>query len=444
MKWHTSRKRQKVSADCGFKACSTKLQKIRRALGFRGPQDGQAAALNVKVHRTSGFTLTSSERRYESTDAGIVTLPRRDTLVDGESRSSLIAPAVDKQATHRQQASTSAEQEWVPRDKDQRKNDIRPGLLCGKPKSSEIQGDLEQASMSSHSKAQFQQSIQDRTTCGQAKSPVDQQGSGRAKTHSRDVVRSDQVIRRKPPSRRTDPRFVQRNFPQLTQLIPVTPYPQLELETRLDELIWAAEPSEKECAVCREPKEPLEFPTKPPTEECTHTVQTCAECVSMWIESELESKGWQQISCPFPNCSSLLTYEDVKRDASESTFKRYDKFVTHNALGKLGDFYWCLQAGCESGQLHEGGSNLMGCVSCEFRQCIRHKQQWHQDETCQQYDCRIADGEARKAEKRSERFIRSNAKQCPNKSCGWWIMKLDGCDHMKCMFQSDWGPNGRE
>ncbi|KDN48016.1 hypothetical protein RSAG8_03032, partial [Rhizoctonia solani AG-8 WAC10335] len=61
--------------------------------------------------------------------------------------------------------------------------------------------------------------------------------------------------------------------------------------------------------------------------------------------------------------------------------------------------------------------------------------------TCKQFDSnarlnakgqRLKKERARTETRKSEKYIRGNAKKCPNRSCGRQIQKNGGCDHMTC------------
>lgn len=56
--------------------------------------------------------------------------------------------------------------------------------------------------------------------------------------------------------------------------------------------------------------------------KCTHTPDTCCECINHWISSELESENWDRIRCS--ECPTLLQYADVMAFASLEVFERYE------------------------------------------------------------------------------------------------------------------------
>lgn len=173
----------------------------------------------------------------------------------------------------------------------------------------------------------------------------------------------------------------------------------------------------KECAVCGDEKDPLEFPSAAATSSCKHEPLTCKECMVSWMESEFDTKGCDGIRCP--ECPQTLEYTNVQECASPQTFAAYDKMATRNALGGLEEFAWCLKPECGSGQLNIDNNCFMHCVSCGYQQCLRHKVPWHNGETCEQYEYRESGQKARDEEKKTEEMLDSMSKKCPNSKCGW-------------------------
>ncbi|KAK4495788.1 hypothetical protein PRZ48_013056 [Zasmidium cellare] len=196
----------------------------------------------------------------------------------------------------------------------------------------------------------------------------------------------------------------------------------------------------RECVCCGDEKEPSSFPPHPPTYTCTHSSQTCTDCLQTWITSEFTSKGTTDLPCP--ECSETLSYDDVHRAATSKTFLAYERLLTRNTLGAIPDFSWCLNpAGCDSGQENTSNNNYMECVVCKYKQCLHHACAWHVDETCEQYDYRVSGDKSRDEEKATAAMLDEVSKVCPGKGCGWRIQKVDGCEHMtcrKCKWQFCW------
>ena len=187
----------------------------------------------------------------------------------------------------------------------------------------------------------------------------------------------------------------------------------------------------RDCIVCGDTKPAPDFPAKPPTSVCEHTSQTCTSCLQSWMASEIDTKGTEGIKCP--ECPQTLSYADIQRAVSPSTFAIFENLATRAALGALTDFAWCLSPTCTSGQENHANANFMDCAACGYKQCLSHRMPWHTDETCKEYDYRTSGQKKRDEESKTEAMLDNVSKKCPNpKGCGWRIEKIDGCDHMTC------------
>lgn len=112
--------------------------------------------------------------------------------------------------------------------------------------------------------------------------------------------------------------------------------------------------------------------------------------------------------------------------------------ATKAALGDIPNFYWCLEKGCGSGQIHEPARSdracpdtLFVCHACKGRQCTRHAVRWHEGRTCQEYD--RGSSPRLRQEKASELAIRGVSKRCPG--CNRSVSKYVGCNHITCKFR---------
>lgn len=109
--------------------------------------------------------------------------------------------------------------------------------------------------------------------------------------------------------------------------------------------------------------------------------------------------------------------------------------ATKAALGSIPNFYWCLENGCGSGQIHEPckgnpacPDTLLVCHACNGRQCTRHTVKWHEGMTCEEYERR---GSPKlKQERASKLVIDEISKPCPR--CHRSISKYVGCNHITC------------
>ncbi|KAF2266075.1 hypothetical protein CC78DRAFT_164676 [Lojkania enalia] len=240
------------------------------------------------------------------------------------------------------------------------------------------------------------------------------------------------------------PSGAQSHIPILRKPLPQLPSVRLVFDVPIKS-------SHRICEVCKDSKHLEAFPTRATTSRCSHGRNACTDCIQKWIESCMETKGWDHCVCP--ECVESLEYSDVKYFATEDAFARYDTLSTRAALSTIPNFLWCQSPSCPSGQIHSGtpSSNpVFTCITCSHTYCLNHSSvPFHYNESCAQYDARIAgvpaqfevEKERVELEKEGEKVVRETAKRCPNAVCGWWIEKNEGCDHMtcwKCRFEFCW------
>jgi hypothetical protein len=122
---------------------------------------------------------------------------------------------------------------------------------------------------------------------------------------------------------------VRRFQPVPDRFIITTRQPQIPLQARTVPPITRESPAAPatelpgalECQVCLEKKLPDEFPTRKPTESCSHPVDCCNLCLSQSITTAFEGRIWDDIRCP--TCNLQLQHEDVSEFASQDIFERY-------------------------------------------------------------------------------------------------------------------------
>jgi hypothetical protein len=52
------------------------------------------------------------------------------------------------------------------------------------------------------------------------------------------------------------------------------------------------------------------------------------------------------------------------------------------------NFRWCINKGCNSGQVHKSSKPKFRCKTCRAKHCVKHGVEWHRRETCSEYDYR--------------------------------------------------------
>lgn len=70
---------------------------------------------------------------------------------------------------------------------------------------------------------------------------------------------------------------------------------------------------------------------------------------------------------------------------------------------------------------------------CSFISCSRHNVPWHEGETCNEFDARLA-VQNKDHDKGSKKEVKRITKACPKKNCRLRIDKNGGCQHMTCKF----------
>jgi len=75
------------------------------------------------------------------------------------------------------------------------------------------------------------------------------------------------------------------------------------------------------CVICQDSLEEDNTPIYI-TERCAHDADTCIVCLRHWMNTCLDEKGWNSISCPQDGCGKKFTHEDVKLHADTDTFER--------------------------------------------------------------------------------------------------------------------------
>lgn len=159
----------------------------------------------------------------------------------------------------------------------------------------------------------------------------------------------------------------------------------------------------------------------------TGTRSLAQNAPSFW--STTKSKRWHpQKSLRSKNQS--FPYAVTTTDWKHS---RYEEASLRAALAGDGDYRHCFSPTCNAGQLHTGGADepIFRCGACGHKHCVACEANWHEDETCTQYQDR------RRVERgvendQSQQEVEKLSKPCPK--CKVPIEKNNGCDHMTCQY----------
>ncbi len=206
--------------------------------------------------------------------------------------------------------------------------------------------------------------------------------------------------------------------------------------------------SVQDCAVCFESITTEDKPHRTVTSTCQHEIDTCHQCLTTSISTQLSDKMWDQIDCP--SCGERLTSDDVQVWADKQTCERYFTYPVRcqrqplTATFRYNDlaleayltsspqFQRCRHPGCESGGFYDSCPNdRIVCESCAGLTCIQCDIVWHTRHSCVDVATLRAEDEVHtRQEAQSLEYLCKKTKNCPN--CGCHHEKIGGCDHMKC------------
>ncbi|KAF2493621.1 hypothetical protein BU16DRAFT_513666 [Lophium mytilinum] len=245
---------------------------------------------------------------------------------------------------------------------------------------------------------------------------------------------------RKPTNKiESAPRAVDLNESALNRYTPVDPHQLRDspLFRQPDGLPsfeqWKKPRPARDCALCGELHLTGDLPS---LTNCNHHPKVCRDCYCVWLESELNSKGWRQIKCPEVGCKEFLNHAEMQQYASPEVFARFDALSILDSVQDNRNIRWCRNPDCKSGQKIEPDacSHLSRCIACGFESYTFLGEGPHEGETSREFDLRtrIENEKSQTASEASASAISQGVKKCPGQNCGWNVEKLEGDDHMTC------------
>jgi hypothetical protein len=180
------------------------------------------------------------------------------------------------------------------------------------------------------------------------------------------------------------------------------------------------------CLVCDETKPSYTgFPKVPHVSEHGHGNGVCYACYRLHLDAEVDNKMWDQVSCP--QCPLLLKRIEIWVLATVETMIKHKRFTDRAAASSNPDYRYCLSTSCDAGQVHDG-ELVFTCQTCDHKHCTACEVNWHDDETCEEYQARHQT--QKQEEEDSKKAMGILTKCCPR--CDSPIEKSEGCDHMTC------------
>eukprot|EP01084_Bolivina_argentea_P187849 323496_1 len=180
-----------------------------------------------------------------------------------------------------------------------------------------------------------------------------------------------------------------------------------------------------ECKICREDTELINI-----SPGCKHNPDYCRECIKRTIETKISSKGNRQFQCMYPRCDTEFDSSQYYALLDKKHLCIVDKLNLNAILEIMPEFRWCKNPkGCGSGQLVSNWKGLQGyysCHACEQEMCFKHNMAWHMGYDCKEFETEMENN----PDLASDKLILQFSKKCPK--CATTIIKLEGCDVMKC------------
>ncbi|XP_005097488.1 E3 ubiquitin-protein ligase RNF14 isoform X2 [Aplysia californica] len=181
-----------------------------------------------------------------------------------------------------------------------------------------------------------------------------------------------------------------------------------------------------------------------------HTL--CKSCMGGWFEEQIKEGAVSDLTCPGYKCDKSVLPTEVASVVSPELYQRYDRLLLKNAFDAMRDVSHCPRPFCQFPVVMD--DNLGLCPKCKHAFCGRCQNTYHGHTPCklkadmfstickeyetsnasrkQELEVRYGKQVIQRAleETRSERWLESNSKQCPN--CSTFIQKKDGCNKMTC------------
>ena len=89
---------------------------------------------------------------------------------------------------------------------------------------------------------------------------------------------------------------------------------------------------------------------------------------------------------------------------------------------------WCPTADCNYAFAYDPNVKHFSCPNCKKEYCLDCKSLFHKELSCEEFKIT---NDPSKADEVALNFLKTQkARQCPK--CKMWVMKTQGCDHMKC------------
>jgi hypothetical protein len=205
-----------------------------------------------------------------------------------------------------------------------------------------------------------------------------------------------------------------------------------------DALFFPEQPLQT-CESCLSEWPQDDFPNKRHWPDCEHDqLPFCKDCLAQYIAAQIESSGFESVTCPHTGCTVRMSIEQIQTYAAIATRDRHLIWVNKQAVETNEEHLNCAGPNCAfSGDIDKATFSWMTCPECRARTCTTCETLWHPDSSHDENleTVRLAQQEAERAARQDENdlstaFIQQNTKACPG--CHNKIEKNGGCNHMTC------------
>ncbi|KAL4481839.1 hypothetical protein ABPG74_007928 [Tetrahymena malaccensis] len=145
-------------------------------------------------------------------------------------------------------------------------------------------------------------------------------------------------------------------------------------------------------------------------------------CLSKHCNTLINEKQFP-INCPHFKCLIPLQQNEIKKILSEVDFEKYEKFTLQNYIDSNADeFSWCPTPNCQYAFVIDSNQTYLKCPSCEKSYCLTCKCDFHEGQTCKEYQI---SNQHTEQDGHFEKYVKSlKFKQCLN--CKMWVEKTIG------------------
>ncbi|KAI9893013.1 MAG: hypothetical protein M1814_000897 [Vezdaea aestivalis] len=174
------------------------------------------------------------------------------------------------------------------------------------------------------------------------------------------------------------------------------------------------------CKICYELIDSTRLPLTLPSPSCKHEAEVCTPCLSRHLATRINQGRAQSADCPTCDCTVDRTL--ITKLVDKETLAKFDKLLNMASLHSNLNLRQCANPRCLVDQKVEPehpGSQLMTCSACDQEKCLR----------C--IDTQAPPNrEAAANDEAFRHYIDNNSETMVCKSCGRWIEKIAGCDHL--------------